>query len=54
MTSKHEQIAQSAIPMQSSGVKPEVVHADLRYRCADKDNPGIKIKHRGKDKRLMN
>lgn len=34
------------------GVKPEVVYADLGYRGVDKDNPGIEIKHRGKDKRL--
>ena len=48
----HEQIEQSAILMQGLGVKPEVVYADLGYRGVDKDNPGIEIKHRGKDKRL--
>ena len=48
----HEQIEQSAILMQGLGVKPEVLYADLGYRDVDKDNPGIEIKHRGKDKRL--
>jgi IS5 family transposase len=48
----HEQIEQSAILMQGLGVKPEVVYADLGYRGVDKENPGIEIKHRGKDKRL--
>ena len=38
--------------MQSLGVKPEVVYADLGYRGVDKDNRDIEIKHRGKDKRL--
>lgn len=31
----------------------EVVCADLGYRGVDKDNSGIEIKHRGKDKRLI-
>jgi len=48
----HEQIEQSTILMQSLGVSPEVVYADLGYRGVDKDNPDIEIKHRGKDKRL--
>ena len=48
----HEQIEQRTILMQGLGVKPEVVYADLGYRCVDKDNPGIEIKHSGKDKRL--
>ena len=48
----HEQIEQSAILMQSLGVKPEKVYTDLGYRGVDKDNPDIEIKHRGKDKRL--
>ena len=48
----HEQIEQSTILMQSLGVRPEVVYADLGYRGVDKDNPDIAIKHRGKDKRL--
>ena len=48
----HEQIEQCAILMQGLGVKPEVVYAHLGYRGVDKDNPGIQIKHRGKDKRL--
>ena len=48
----HEQIEQSAILMQGLGVKPEVIYADLGYRGVDKDNPGVEIKHRGKDKRL--
>jgi IS5 family transposase len=47
-----EQIEQSAILMQSLGVKPEAVYANLGYRVVDKDNLGIKIKHRVKDKRL--
>lgn len=47
-----EQIEQSTTLMQSLGVKPEVVCADLGYRGVDKDNPDIEIKHRGKDKRL--
>ena len=50
----HEQIEQSTILMQSLGVKPQVVYADLGYRGVDKDNPDIEIKHRGKDKRLTN
>jgi hypothetical protein len=41
-----------AILMQGLGVKPEVIYADLGYRGVDKDNPGVEIKHRGKDKRL--
>jgi IS5 family transposase len=48
----YEQIEQSAILMQGLGVKPEVIYADLGYRGVDKDNPGVEIKHRGKDKRL--
>jgi IS5 family transposase len=48
----HEQIEQSAILMQGLGIKPEVVYADLGYRGEGKDNPGIEIKHRGKDKWL--
>jgi IS5 family transposase len=48
----HEQIDQSDILMQGQGVKPEVVYADLGYRGVDKENPGIEIKLRGKDKRL--
>ena len=48
----HEQMEQSTILMHGLGVKPEVVYADLGYRGADKDNPHIEIKHRGKDKRL--
>lgn len=48
----HEQIEQSTILMQGLGVKPEVAYVDLGYRGVDKDNPGIEIKHRGKDKRL--
>jgi transposase, IS5 family len=48
----HEQIEQSAILMQSLGVKPEKVYTDLGYRGVDKDNPDVEIKHRGKDKRL--
>jgi IS5 family transposase len=48
----HEQIEQSAILMQGLGVKPEVIYVDLGYRGVDKDNPGVEIKHRGKDKRL--
>ena len=48
----NEQIEQSAILMQSLGVKPEKVYTDLGYRGVDKDNPDIEIKHRGKDKRL--
>ena len=48
----HEQIEQSSILMQGLGIKPEVVYADLGYRGVDKYNPGIEIKHRGKDKRL--
>jgi IS5 family transposase len=47
-----EQIEQSTILMEGLGVKPETVYADLGYRGVDKDNAGIQIKHRGKDKRL--
>jgi len=38
--------------MQGVGVKPEVVYAYMSYRGVDKENPGIEIQHRGKDKRL--
>ena len=31
-----------------------MVYTNLGYRDVDKDNPDIEIKHRGKDKRLMN
>ncbi len=48
----HEQIEPSAILMQDLGVKPEAVYADRGYRGVDKDNPGIEIQHRGKDKGL--
>lgn len=48
----YEQIEQSKILMQSLGVKPEVVYADLGYRGVDKDNPDVEIKYRGKDKRF--
>jgi IS5 family transposase len=50
----NEQIEQSTILMQSLGIKPETVYADLGYRGVDKDNPDVEIKHRGKDKRLTN
>jgi IS5 family transposase len=49
----HEQIEQSDILMQGLGIRPQVIYADLGYRGADKANPSIEIKHRGKDKRLM-
>jgi hypothetical protein len=38
--------------MQLLHVKPEVVLAGLGYRGVDMENPDIKIKHRGRDKRL--
>lgn len=48
----YEQIEQSTILMQDSGVQPQTVYTDLVYRGVGKDNPAIGIKHRGKDKQL--
>lgn len=32
--------------MHDFGVEPETVYSGLGYRCVDKDNPDIEIKHR--------
>ena len=47
-----EQLEQAAILMQDTGMKPTTAYVDLGYRGVDADNPGIDIKHRGKQKTL--
>ncbi|MDZ4280616.1 MAG: IS5 family transposase [Hydrogenophaga sp.] len=47
-----EQLEQTAILMQDTGVKPATAYVDLGYRGVDADNPGVAIKHRGKYKTL--
>jgi len=48
----HEQIEQTTILLQDSGIKPTTAVVDLGYRGVDADNPGLTITHRGKAKRL--
>jgi len=47
-----EQLEQAGILMQDTGMKPTTAYVDLGYRGVDADNPGIDIKHRGKEKSL--
>ena len=47
-----EQLEQTGILMQDTGVKPTTAYVDLGYRGVDADNPGVAIKHRGKYKTL--
>lgn len=47
-----EQIEQARILMQETTVEPTTVYADLGYRGVDRDNPGIRLNHRGKPTRL--
>ncbi len=48
----HEQIEQTTILLQDSGIKPTTAVVDLGYRGVDAENPGLTITHRGKSKRL--
>jgi IS5 family transposase len=48
----HEQIEQTTILLQDSGIKPTTAMVDLGYRGVDADNPGLTLAHRGKGKRL--
>ena len=48
----HEQIEQTTILLQDSGIKPTTAVVDLGYRGVDADNPGLTITHRGKAKKL--
>lgn len=47
-----EQLEQTAILMQDTGVKPSTAYVDLGYRGVDADNSSIAIKHWGKFKTL--
>ena len=48
----YEQIEQSSILMQDTGMKPTSAYVDLGYRGVEQDNPELGIKHRGKKSRL--
>jgi len=48
----NSQLEQATILMQDCAVAPETVFVDLGYRGVDADNPGGRIVHRGKPKRL--
>jgi IS5 family transposase len=48
----HEQIEQTTILLQGSGIKPTIVVVDMDYRGVDVENPGLTITHRGKARRL--
>ncbi len=47
-----EQLEQAIILMQDTGVKPTTAIVDLGYRGVDADNPGVRIVHRGKMRRI--
>ena len=47
-----EALEQSSILLQDTGIKPQVVYADLGYRGVDAEIPDYALKHRGKFKRL--
>src|SRR5690554_2941900 len=46
------QLEQATILMQDCAAAPETVFVDLGYRGVDADNPGVRVVHRGKPKRL--
>jgi IS5 family transposase len=46
------QLEQATILMQDTGNKPTTAFVDLGYRGVDQDNPGVRIVHRGKSKRI--
>ncbi|GAA0535367.1 IS5-like element IS1478 family transposase [Pigmentiphaga daeguensis] len=46
------QLEQATILMQDCASKPDTVFVDLGYRGVDAENPGVRIIHRGKPKRL--
>jgi len=46
------QLEQAGILMQDCAVQPDKVFVDLGYRGVDAENPGVRIIHRGKPKRL--
>ena len=48
----HEQLEQAAILLEDTGKTPREVVVDLGFRGVDRDNPGVKIIHRGKYKSL--
>ena len=47
-----QQIEQATILMQDTGEKPTTAVVDLGYRGVDRDNPELRIIHRGKAKSL--
>jgi IS5 family transposase len=47
-----EQLEQATILLEDTGKAPKEVVVDLGFRGADRDNPGVKIIHRGKLKSL--
>jgi IS5 family transposase len=47
-----EQLEQAAILMQDTGQSPATAFVDLGYRGVQDMNPGVRIVHRGKKKRL--
>ena len=48
----NEQLEQAGILMQDRANKPTSAFVDLGYRGVDADNPGVRVVHRGKSKRL--
>jgi IS5 family transposase len=48
----HEQLEQASILMQDRRIVPTTAFVDLGYRGVDADNPGVRIVHRGKSKRI--
>ncbi len=47
-----EQLEQTTILLQDHDIKPGTVYVDLGYRGVDHGNPGVRINHRGKKRRL--
>lgn len=48
----HAQLEQASILMQDTGVKPHTVFVDRGYRGMEQHNPGVRIVHPGKPKRI--
>ena len=48
----HAQLEQASILMQDRHTQPTTAFVDLGYRGVDADNPGVRIVHRGKAKRI--
>jgi len=48
-----EQLEQTTILLEDVGVVPQEVFVDLGYRGVDRDNPGVRIVHRGRLRSLF-